>query len=308
MENLFSWIGRDDGPSPEHRRWHNTIITSPIVDHMHKSLAILGFASDEGVRRNQGRVGAAAGPDAIRAALSSLAITDEVIRMDLGTITCFDTNLELAQHQLSNGVATAFDDGASAVVVLGGGHETSFATHRGLRQYFTDHTIAIINLDAHFDLRFAPTPTSGTPFRQIADLWPMDFNYHVYGISVPNNTHVLFTEAQRLGVDYVTDIEIAAAKRSELIEMVETVAAQVDILHLSIDLDVLPAATAPGVSAPAAYGVPLPIIHTLCTAAAQTGKLRLIDVVELNPTFDIDNRTACVAARLVHDISAELSG
>ena len=73
-------------------------------------------------------------------------------------------------------------------------------------------------------------------------------------------------------------------------------------IHLSIDLDVLPAAVAPGVSAPAGLGVDLPLIHAICVALAATGKLRLVDVVELNPTYDVDGRTARVAARLINDI------
>ena len=73
----------------------------------------------------------------------------------------------------------------------------------------------------------------------------------------------------------------------------------IDVLYLTIDLDVLPAAAAPGVSAPAAYGVPLTVISAICRQVVASGKLLHADVAELNPAFDIDNRTARVAARLV---------
>ena len=75
--------------------------------------------------------------------------------------------------------------------------------------------------------------------------------------------------------------------------------ADIDVLYLTIDLDVLPAAVAPGVSAPAAYGVPLPVISAVCRQVAQSGKLLHLDVAELNPALDIDGRTAKTAARLV---------
>ena len=78
--------------------------------------------------------------------------------------------------------------------------------------------------------------------------------------------------------------------------------AQVDALYLTIDLDVLPASVAPGVSAPAAYGVPLPVISAVCRQVAASGKLLHLDVAELNPEFDIDGRTAKVAARLVNTL------
>jgi formiminoglutamase len=76
----------------------------------------------------------------------------------------------------------------------------------------------------------------------------------------------------------------------------------VDVLYLTIDLDVLPASVAPGVSAPAAYGVPLRVISAACRQVAASGKLLHLDVAELNPEFDIDARTAKVAARLVNTL------
>ncbi|MCY1385203.1 Formimidoylglutamase [compost metagenome] len=80
--------------------------------------------------------------------------------------------------------------------------------------------------------------------------------------------------------------------------------ADIDALYLTIDLDVLPAAVAPGVSAPAAFGVPLPVVTAVCRQAAASGKLLHADVAELNPAFDIDDRTARVAARLISTLLA----
>ena len=73
----------------------------------------------------------------------------------------------------------------------------------------------------------------------------------------------------------------------------------VDWLYVSICLDVLPAAVAPGVSAPAGFGMPLAVLESLLKYLKQSGKVRYTDIVELNPKFDIDQRTAKVAARLV---------
>ncbi len=67
----------------------------------------------------------------------------------------------------------------------------------------------------------------------------------------------------------------------------------------------LPASVAPGLSAPAGLGVPAHVILAACQAAAASGKLRHADVVELNPAFDVDSRTARTAARLIHTILSE---
>jgi formiminoglutamase len=74
---------------------------------------------------------------------------------------------------------------------------------------------------------------------------------------------------------------------------------QVDHVYLTMCLDVLPAAVAPGVSAPSARGVGMDVIEPIVDRVVSSGKLRLADVAELNPSLDIDHHTARVAARLV---------
>ena len=75
-------------------------------------------------------------------------------------------------HRLGEAVAAAREgapaaarDDAPLTVVLGGGHETAYGSHLGLGPR---PRLGVLNLDAHFDLREAERPTSGTPFRQIA--------------------------------------------------------------------------------------------------------------------------------------------
>lgn len=307
---LFSpaseWSGRNDGPGPEHARWHSSIDTasSPTADAVH----LIGFASDEGVERNGGRQGAAQGPAALRAALGSLAVHEQRKLIDAGTVTTQDDDLETAQREVSDRVRdlVAAQGSAGMTVVLGGGHETSFATHRGA--YEALGPMQVINFDAHFDLRTADRPTSGTPFRQIAELVGDDFDYSVFGISRPNNTKVLFDTAEQLGVTTVLDTELAAMTVREAAERALT-AVEGDLpIHLSIDLDVLPAAVAPGVSAPAGFGVDYAALRAMVAAVASTGRVALLDVVELNPEFDVDNRTAKAAARLIDDAVVGATG
>jgi formiminoglutamase len=126
-----------------------------------------------------------------------------------------------------------------------------------------------------------------------------EFRYAVVGISEPNNTRALFNTADGLGVRYLLDEDCTAERvRAFVAEFL----AGVDVLYLTIDLDVLPASVAPGVSAPAAYGVPLPVISAACRQVAESGKLLHLDVAELNPELDVDGRTAKIAARLVNTL------
>lgn len=310
------WSGRDDGPGPEHHRWHHVVDTGdkPRTENHDRSardpgtdlpaeVALLGFASDEGVRRNHGRVGAAAGPDALRSALAPLAVHADVTAYDAGDVTVDDGDLEAGQERLGDRVTDLLDT-HRLVVVLGGGHETAYGSYRGLagaERLAGSARLGILNLDAHFDLRAADRPSSGTPFRQIAAderAAGRPLRYRVAGISRPNNTRALFETADDLGVRYLTD-EDCLDDPDRARDLVDELVDSVDIVHLSVDLDVLPAATAPGVSAPAGLGVPLPLIHGICRRVAASGKLALLDIVELSPPHDSDSRTARAAARLI---------
>lgn len=297
------WTGRDDGPGPEHARWHSVV--TPATADTCDAVVLLGYATDEGVLRNDGRQGAAAGPEALRSALGGLAVHDERDRHDAGTVATVGDNLEESQEEVSRRVAELIEHD-NLVILLGGGHETAFASHRGLYRGLGERAASIVNLDAHFDLREAERPTSGTPFKQIADLVGDGFDYSVFGISTANNTRVLFETAQDLDVRVVTDVELASLTPEEAGAAAVEACIDADAVHLSIDLDVLPASVAPGVSAPAGLGVALERIHAMAVAVARTGKLRLVDVVELNPSYDADSRTAKTAARLINDIVAAL--
>lgn len=305
-----AWTGRNDGDSPAHRRWWQVVATPQtfVADSSANSAApaaLIGFSSNEGVARNLGRIGAAAGPAAIRAALGSLAYHGARPVTDAGDIIVERPGLEFAleEGQARAGAAlTAMLDAGQLTFALGGGHEIAYASYLGVAgtaAIANGARLGVLNLDAHFDLREAPRPSSGTPFRQMAAAEAAagrTLNYGVVGISEPNNTRALFDAAHELDVKYLLD-EDCSPERTK--QFVAAFLESVDVLYLTIDLDVMPASVAPGVSAPAAYGVPLPVIGAVCRQIAASGKLFHFDVAELNPEFDIDNRTAKVAARLI---------
>lgn len=291
----FVWSGRTDGEGPLHRRFWNAVVEPGTS----ADAAIIGFASDEGVRRNKGRVGAAAGPTALRSALASLAVHEDLVVADHGDVVVQGDDLEGGQQRLGEAIAAAGAEG-TLTVVLGGGHETAYGSHLGLGPR---PGLGVLNLDAHFDLREAVVPTSGTPFLQIArdrQDAGVGMDYAVVGISRTSNTGVLFDVAASIEASWLLDDDCQEVARVR--EFVDGFLADLDEVYLTIDLDVLPAAVAPGVSAPAALGVPPFVIQTVCDAVVDSGKLVHLDVTELNPGLDVDQRTAKVAARLVHRV------
>ncbi|MGH8780326.1 formimidoylglutamase [Paraburkholderia sp.] len=303
------WSGRsDDGEPGDTRRVFNQVTRFSAASRRSDGPVIVGFGSDEGVRRNQGRVGAAHAPKELRRALAGLPAKEALQIADAGDIVCDDGDLELAQAELANVVDEVLASGAMPLV-LGGGHEVAWGTYRGLRMHLDDTATArarrllIVNFDAHFDLRQKRPANSGTPFDQIAcdcASRGVPFNYVCLGISDLANTASLFARAQQLGAQYVLDTDMQESQLPQRLDQLDRLIEATDDIYLTIDLDVLPGGVAPGVSAPAALGVPLSVVEAMVRRLKASGKVRAADIAEYNPLLDQDRRTARAAARLAY--------
>jgi formiminoglutamase len=319
LQTMDEWRGRIDTVDGEAgRRWHQVV--QRLQADTAPGLALLGLACDAGVKRNQGRCGAAAGPRAVRKYLANLAwhgTTGEHL-YDAGDIACRDDALEAAQAAYAQQAAMLLRSG-HRIIGLGGGHEIAWASYQGIAAALHDDArlarLGIVNFDAHFDLRqpeLAGRGTSGTPFLQIAEARAaagLDFRYICLGISETANTGALFDRAASLGVEHVPDVDIGdPAVDARVKDFVR----DCDALYCTFCLDVLPPAVAPGVSAPSGLGVPLHraiallrLLRRECRDAPGGDKLVLADIAELAPCFDApDARTARTAARIAYELAA----
>jgi formiminoglutamase len=267
------------------------------------------------VRRNQGRVGAADGPDHLRAALANLPRNSTRGLYDGGTVMCVEGALEAAQAELAERIADILDRGGQPIVI-GGGHEVAWGSYQGLRAHLSDHAgdLGIINFDAHFDLRDPSAgASSGTPFKQIAQWCESNakaFHYLVLGINPAANTAALFDYARAKQVRWFEDTDCVGARLAELEAAVDQFLAPLDALYLTICLDAFPAAVAPGVSAPGVPGIcprtGLVLLSYIREACARLDtRLLLIDVAEMNPRFDRDGITARWAARVISTVKGD---
>lgn len=300
---MEGWQGRIDSVDDEEAfRWHQVV--RELAPGASPGIALAGFACDEGILRNGGRIGAAEGPVSMRRALSNLPATHAHPLYDAGDVACTDRDLEGAQARFAQRITKLLDAGHFPIG-LGGGHEIAYASYLGLANsgIAQGKRIAIVNLDAHFDLRASPVAHSGTPFLQAIDHARQHGNtvdYFCLGVSESANTRRLFTTADESRTRYCLDRELTdasvGAKIAQLLKWLEPAEA----IYLSVCLDVLPASVAPGVSAPCARGVGIEPIEALVGAIVGTGRVLLCDIAELSPPYDRDGTTARVAARLVH--------
>lgn len=308
--SLDRWTGRQDLRNDDlAQRWYQHIKTVDLSSDMGSllnTIVLLGFQCDQGVYRNQGRIGAKEGPDAIRAMLGNLPILLEInfSLMDGGDVYCEDQDLEGAQMALADAVEQICRH-YGFPVLIGGGHEMTWGHYQGLRRVLSG-SIGIINIDAHFDLRVPVEGkgSSGTGFFQIAEHVQAigePFHYLALGIQEISNTADLFKEASTRAVEVVLARDMQQINQQpSILERIQRFAARVDHLYLTIDLDAFASPYAPGVSAPAYNGI-VPngfLMHVLDTIL-KTPHLCAVDIAELNPRFDQDNRTARLAAELL---------
>ncbi|MEO9971218.1 MAG: formimidoylglutamase [Hyphomonadaceae bacterium] len=266
--------------------------------------AILGFSCEAGVRRNKGRTGAKDGPAAIRNALFGLAAPSGFSAItDLGDIQVEGDDLETGQQMLADHVSRALR-AYKQLIVFGGGHETAFGSYVGLRTAFPSKKIGIINLDAHLDLRNIGDAgaSSGTPFNQIRNLDPENFDYLCIGAARESNTQALLDRANDWGTQIIYDTDLATSAAAAF-SAIDAMAERSDIIYLTVDIDLLPHYQAPGVSAPAVRGVSFAIVesiiaHVIEASKAHNALLPLADFVEVSPPHDKNNMTAKSAAIL----------
>lgn len=298
------WQGRLDGEEllfhrifQRVREENNYDLVSP------KNFVLHGFAVDEGVRRNRGRQGAKDAPDIIRKNMSNFpVILPDFSLLDFGNITCDDGNLEHSQNELAKNVSKVLLKGGKSMV-LGGGHEVTYAHYLGVKTAFPEQKIGIINIDAHFDNRQPENgvgASSGTGFWQIAQEGEIN-SLHI-GIQRNSNTLKLFDTAHQYGMKYVLADELFFENLPSIYQRINDLIESVDYIYLTICMDVFNASIAPGVSASAYNGIfaDATFMH-FYRHILKNDKLLALDVAEVNPTYDIQDRTARLAATLMNE-------
>ncbi|EKU49009.1 formimidoylglutamase [Staphylococcus massiliensis] len=298
------WNGRLDSETEErHFRLFQTVNFEDInaaEDHKEDGIGILGYAIDKGVELNKGRVGAKEGPDAIRKAFSGLPILDKKTVTDYGNVyhdrdELIDTQKEYADYVEKSMAHNNF------TFLIGGGHDIAYAQYLGARKANPDASIGFINIDAHFDNRKEKHSTSGTCFRQILDN-DDNADYFVLGIQQSGNTQGLFDYAEETNTEFVTADELQGQIAPPIKDKIELFMQNHDIVLFTLCMDVIDSAYAPGVSAPAVLGLTPNIVLELAKRITASDKVNTMSIAEMNPTYDVDNRTAKLIANIMHHV------
>ena len=308
------WTGRTDHTENRSSFRYHQVVEEIDLDQWKASsdptCAILGFECEEGVRRNQGRLGAAKAPNAIRKALASLPwrLQEGKHIVDAGNVICNDEELEAAQESLGNAVSHLLSKSA-VPIILGGGHETLYGHYLGVRKHIgSEATLGIVNIDAHFDLRsYEHQPSSGTMFRQILEQ-DKNSRYFVLGIQRFGNTQELFDKADELGARYILEEDMHEGRMDDIASALREFMEQQDYVILTLCTDVLNAAFAPGVSAPSPFGLTPMVVRNLIRDVTANKKTLSFDICEVNPAVDENGRTSKLGAYLTNEAITAFMG
>lgn len=308
------WKGRVDSREDyDAFRWHQWVQPLDLNEVKEKpacalGFAFIGFCSEQGVKRNKGRVGTALAPDFIRGQMSNLPCTfsQQVKFYDAGNILCDEISMEEGQRLLGLAVEKILELSLFPIV-LGGGHETTFGHFQGqfadLKKNNASLDMGVVNFDAHFDLRpYDNGPSSGSMFRQIGDIYEKEgaeYHYLPLGIQEHSNTVSLFKYAKAIGANYILAKEVKDSNFSSILEKVDTFLYPCDSAYITVCTDVFSAAFAPGVSATQALGLDPEVVLPIIKHILRTRKVRGFDICEISPRFDLDNTTAKLGAVLI---------
>lgn len=261
-------------------------------DYANAAVVLLGCPQDEGVARNGGRTGAAEAPDAIRERLYRLVAPAGVNLFDLGN-THIHASLEQTHAIHQRLVRQIMADGKT-LISLGGGNDLSYPDCSGLAQAV--EKVLAFNVDAHLDVREHPVRNSGTPYRMLLEeghIAANQFYEMAYQPFAVAESHLRYLREKGAAA-----YSLSQLRQNGLIQTFQDIVAQHadTAIFWGIDMDVVQISEAPGVSAPNPLGMTGDELCAIFTLAGQNPRTRILEITEVNPAYDIDQRTCRLAA------------
>lgn len=300
------WNGRVDGNDTDVLRMHQIMEYPDIAQfqEVQSDWIIAGYPSDVGVKKNLGRTGARFAPESIRKASGSIPIHVPSLKLaDAGDLILKGLSVSECQQMLKGLVETIHANDKKSII-LGGGHDIMFPHASGIAEVYGEKKLGVISFDAHFDNRpLIPEigPTSGTGFNQLAVNNP-EIDVLIIGIQRIGNTRRLFRLADEYGHAYHLAEDLCPANIAVMERSIYDLIARNDIVYVTVCMDVFASAYAPGVSAPTVCGlVPDIGFWHLWRVIKESGKVLALDIAEVNPELDVDDRTSRLAARLIFE-------
>lgn len=293
----FTWLRPENGVISKVHEWIQPITDVTDPEEAKKAeVVILGVPLS---RSSISASGASEFPDAFRRAWRGFATYNldddvdltEMTALDAGDVPMHVTDISKCHDniiQASSLLHRHFLD--SKLCAIGGDHSITAMMVKGMHEAKPSEKIGILQFDTHFDLRDMSDngPSNGTPMRNLIESGVVDgSNMYNIGLHGFFNTKDLKQYADEKGVNYFT---LRAARKKGIEETVqqclEELSSKVDTIYLTVDMDVLDIAYAPGVPASTPGGMTTEELLEGVLAASRHPKVKAMDIVCLDPLKD----------------------
>lgn len=246
-------------------------------------------------------------PKTIRANLSAFSTFsgerekdyDNIRILDFGDVQTHPTEMEESIERLHVSVREMLEkEACQRYIMLGGDHGVSFPSIRAFQEHYGE--IGVIQWDAHHDVRNLDDGgrTNGTPFRSLIE------GGHLKGVNLVQIGIRDYANAKEYH-DYTKDKGIAVYTMEDVDQAgilpiikkeLERLSKLVNVIYLSVDMDVVDQAFAPGCPAIGPGGISSRELLASISAAASHQKVKAMDIVEIDPSKDFRDMTSRLAA------------
>jgi agmatinase len=221
-----------------------------------------------------------------------LAAPDRIV--DCGDSDIVTGDIEATIANAAQSVKGIADSGAIPVV-MGGDHSVSIPVSRGIAGIGPVH---VIQFDAHLDWSRGAGPqqyTNGTPMRHMSTMAHITGMTQIGMRGFGSSTRADYDEARAWGSDIITGREALELGATGLIDRIPAGKKY----YVTIDIDALDMAEAPGVASPVPGGLSYSLLVRLLEAIAKKGEVVCFDLVEVAPQYDPSGATPRMAALIM---------
>jgi formiminoglutamase len=274
------------------------IVKSSISDYYNSKFVLVGCPQDIGVKRNNGRPGAAKAPEIIRQYFYKLVVNEKFIKtklFDIGDIK-IQESLEKT-HLLQEEVITKILLDGKKVIILGGGNDISYPDCKALSSLKKE--ILALNFDSHFDVRFNKLRNSGTSYFMLLEQNIIKGkNFWEIGIKSSNSSaqHKRYLQNKKVNIIFIEEL-LNSKIESKIPYILKKNKSKV--VFIGFDMDSVKSSDAPGVSAPGSFGFTSEDAIKIACLAGKDNRTKIFEISEVNPRFDIDGRTSRLAALMI---------
>lgn len=226
---------------------------------------------------------------------------------DLGDLPLAELQIEAAQQPIEDAVREALAQ-ADAVVLLGGDNSITRPALRGMHGNLKQ--CGLLTLDAHLDLRTLEGGLrNGNPVRALLKDGLPGENIVQIGIQSFANSAAYIQVAENAGISVVPVEQVAEEGVERIVERaLHELEHKVDVIYVDLDLDVMDRAFAPATAGARPGGLTPLDVRRAAYLCGLHPKVRIMDLVEMDPTRDSNDITALAAAACLLSFASGVLG